>query len=252
MAVAMPLPARGSEGFNFREQQGWIRTTQNKEARFCQKTWSRHNHVLAYEKKKKKRFQTNFAQSPTLMSIQIILKHKHCPDASPGSPTCPTRRKQLCKAQGYLNNLKTWKITFFQKPPNSKPRFSWNSITKTQHEANILFLLVFCPHWKSMPLSIFTQTRSSMFVSFVNLSTTEFSHQISEEFVSIVCHPEHAIRNKPSYAPLPDCKHLTSYRKKTPNIYTMLLISAFFLSNTHPSWLWMACYQEKRESLPWL
>lgn len=88
-----------------------------------------------------------------------------------------------------------------------------------------------------MPLSIFTQTRSSMFVSFVNLSTTEFSHQISEEFVSIVCHPEHAIRNKPSYAPLPDCKHLTSYRKKTPNIYTMLLISAFFLSNTHPSWL---------------
>lgn len=143
MAVAMPLPARGSEGFNFREQQGWIRTTQNKEARFCQKTWSRHNHVLAYGKKKKKRFQTNFAQSPTLMSIQIILKHKRCPDASPGSPTCPTRRKQLCKAQGYLNNLKTWKITFFQKPPNSKPRFSWNSITKTQHEANILFLLFF-------------------------------------------------------------------------------------------------------------
>lgn len=93
MAVATPLPAGESEGFNFWGLQGWIRT-QNKEARFCQKSWSRHMHVLAYKKtEKKKWFQTLFMWSSTLMTIQMIPKLLR---------SCPVRMYTLHLSKSYF------------------------------------------------------------------------------------------------------------------------------------------------------
>lgn len=46
-----------------------------------------------------------------------------------------------------------------------------------------------------MPSGIFTQTRSFTFILFTDLSTSEFSHQISEELVGSACHSEHTAGN---------------------------------------------------------
>lgn len=161
-------------------------------------------------------YRTRYLPMPLCWPLSKFL-HKSCPDAA--SSLFLLRWKKFCKAWGYLNNSKKLKK---RKPVFAKRKQFLNYIYVCLHFVYIYvgsallrlsrkqtFWVYFCPHWKSIPWSIFTQIWSSALKLFTNLSATEFSHQISE---FLQC-PELATRYKSFNTdqgdrnPLPDCTH---------------------------------------------